>query len=345
MKHMLYDVGWGYGPKRMRQNIKTIIIHTTGGRKGSSFAQEKNFLLHSRRVSAHFLVGKEGQVAQILPVEYVAWHAGETINNKKYGNEVSIGIECHLTFGEQWTDKMRAALTDLCKQLVRQYDIEHIATHREAAPGRKIDPLYWDDADFKLWAASVLAVKDDVPIIGATKPVAERILRAAATRSPLSEDTLKRIIAHYFAVGDLTRLDAVLAIAQSIHETGWFSSFWCLQHKNMAGIGVTGEERISKPDNVDGWVFDSGRNMWLRGLSFASWEDGIAAHCGRLLAYAVKEPDSIQKEYIDFALKQRPLPPSYLGSAPTVAKLSTKWAPSPSYHERIVVIYRGLTDD
>src|SRR5215831_15829040 len=63
--------GRGYGS---REGVipSSIVIHTTNGNKGSSFSAEANFLRDSPDVSAHFLVGKAGEIAQIL---HPAWEA------------------------------------------------------------------------------------------------------------------------------------------------------------------------------------------------------------------------------------------------------------------------------
>lgn len=345
MKHELYPVGMGYGEKRPPADISTIVIHTTGGRKGSLFEQELNFLLHSRRVSAHFLIGKEGQVAQILPIDFIAWHTGPTINDKQYGNAVSVGIECHLTFGESWTTKMHNALTELCKRLVRELDIKYIVTHRKIAPGRKIDPLYWSDDSFEAWANDLLMIKQNISILGKTKDKLSYIINLVKQRS--TNKKIDEIITEYYAAGSLTGLNANLAIAQAVHETGWFNSFWCLEHNNMAGIGVTGEQSIYKPIDTTYWVYDAAQAMWIRGNKFNTVKEGVIAHCGRMLAYALKDEETtvIQKEYIDVALKHRPLRSDFRGIAKTIADFSTRWAPSPIYHERIIRIYRMLTDE
>lgn len=345
MKQTIYKVNIGYGPKRPLDTIRTIVVHTTGGRKGSLFEQEKNFLLYSRRVSAHFLVGKQGQIAEILPVEYTAWHAGSTIDDRTYGNSVSIGIECHLTYGEKWTEEMKTALTDLCRNLVVKYpSIEYIVTHRFIAPKRKVDPIYWDDEDFNNWSKGVLDVIRDVPIIGETKNKIERNVELVKERNKvLDETTLREIVYHYYAGGNVTFVDANLAIAQSIHETDWWQSFWCVNHHNMAGIGVTGETSVNEPNNLSVWAFNG--KTWLRGNKYTDWQDGITSHIGRLIAYSLKEEEmtTAQKLYSAKALKDRPLPDKFKGSVKFISQLSGKWAPSPTYHDKIVKFYRLIT--
>lgn len=161
LKSDLYPANglFGYSGERDLNSIYTIVVHTTGGNKGSLFENERNFLLHSRRVSAHFLIGKRGEIAQILPVRFIAWHTGP-VNDAVYGNRHSIGIECHLTHGEQWTNEMRYTLSLVTAFLVKSIpSIKYIKTHREIAvpKGRKTDPLGFSDEDFNRWALHILA--------------------------------------------------------------------------------------------------------------------------------------------------------------------------------------------
>lgn len=146
--------GWDF---REYAYPQTIIIHTTNGRKNTLFGSEANFLLTSNAVSAHYLVGKQGQVAQFLdPRLHRAWHAGAVIT-QRWNNNNSIGIECHYTPGEgTWPTVMRNALTDLVKYLIDEFNITvpaNIETHRFVAipKGRKIDPSGFSDAEFYVW--------------------------------------------------------------------------------------------------------------------------------------------------------------------------------------------------
>lgn len=150
---LVHPVGHGYDYRPNGVGATSIIVHTTNGNRGSSFVGEARFIQHSPAIGAHFLVGKGGQIAQFLPVRLRAWHAGVTLPG--FYNSNSIGIECHLTPGEQWTSSQRQSLTGLVQYLVRQYGIQEsrIETHRAVAlpKGRKIDPSEWSDADFYAW--------------------------------------------------------------------------------------------------------------------------------------------------------------------------------------------------
>ena len=70
----------------------TIVIHFTAG---SSLTSSVNVLTDpDSGVSAHFAVGRNGNIVQMLPTNKVAWHAGESHFEGRSGlNKYSIGIE------------------------------------------------------------------------------------------------------------------------------------------------------------------------------------------------------------------------------------------------------------
>jgi len=130
---------------------KSIVVHTTNGKKGTLFENEAKFIYESQDISAHYLVGKDGRIVEFLSPHIVAYHAGAIWPAYKYfGNPYSIGIECHHAVGETWTLEQKKALFDLCRILVRQYTITLIETHRRIAKpnGRKIDPSDFPDSEF-----------------------------------------------------------------------------------------------------------------------------------------------------------------------------------------------------
>jgi hypothetical protein len=130
------------------------------------------------------------------------------------------------------------------------------------------------------------------------------------------------------------------------HETGYMTSFWSARpQRNPAGLGVEGRSSTTDP-NQPGWVFNSQRNMWEKGLSFASWEEeAIPAHIGRMLAYALRDDQATpaQKAMIDKALAYRALPANLRGVAPTIVGLNGRWAyPGTTYGQRILAVMLRL---
>lgn len=159
--HLPAGVGWSRRPNSVRPT--TIVIHTTSAvTPNTAFDAEARYLYNSRDVSAHFLNGKAGQIAQILDPDLEAWHAGVALT--AYTNAHSIGIENHVSLGEAWTETQHDSLTWLVRQLMAHYQIgvEQIDTHRAVAiPGpniRKHDPTGWDNAAFYLWRDTLATI-------------------------------------------------------------------------------------------------------------------------------------------------------------------------------------------
>lgn len=99
------------------------------------------------KVSAHFLIGKEGTLYQLVDPKYRAWHAGlSSWSNEQDINSRSIGIELDNfghTFGpEPFPDPQISTLLDLLTELTQTYGIpaHRIVGHSDVAPLRKQDP-------------------------------------------------------------------------------------------------------------------------------------------------------------------------------------------------------------
>src|SRR5210317_21317 len=79
-------------PKRKNKMIKFIVIHYTGMK--SENAAIKRLCDGSKNVSAHYFIKKNGEIINLVPDLYVAWHAGKSkwLNYNSL-NKNSIGIE------------------------------------------------------------------------------------------------------------------------------------------------------------------------------------------------------------------------------------------------------------
>lgn len=156
-KDTLHPPRWGY---QARGNVapSSVIIHTTSNKRATMFEGEAVYLRDASNVSAHFLIGKDGRIAQFLdPKQWQAWHAGSAL--PAYLNAKSIGIEHHVSVGEAWTAAQHEACTWLVCELMAAYGIAPalIDTHRAVAlpKGRKVDPAGWDDDLFYAWRATL----------------------------------------------------------------------------------------------------------------------------------------------------------------------------------------------
>lgn len=93
------------------------------------------------RVSAHFLVRRDGELIQFVPCLRRAWHAGASNwLGQENCNNFSIGIELEGCDQLPFEDAQYLTLNRLLAELRRRYPIEAIVGHSDIAPGRKTDP-------------------------------------------------------------------------------------------------------------------------------------------------------------------------------------------------------------
>lgn len=96
------------------------------------------------RVSAHFLIERDGSVSQFVSCLERAWHAGVSLfEGRDNCNDFSLGIELEGTDDHPFTDAQYAALAQLSRQLVGAYPAitpQRVRGHSDIAPGRKTDP-------------------------------------------------------------------------------------------------------------------------------------------------------------------------------------------------------------
>ena len=118
------------------------------------------FLAPRTEVSAHFVVGREGRVVQMVPVELRAWHAGVSVlDGVGNVNDYSVGIEMvNLNDGKQpYPPAQSAAVAGILRFLRSYFTIpdSRVVSHAQIAlpAGRKSDPLGFDFAAMLALAA------------------------------------------------------------------------------------------------------------------------------------------------------------------------------------------------
>lgn len=93
------------------------------------------------KVSAHFLVRRDGEIVQFVPCGLRAWHAGvSSWRGRERCNDFSIGVELEGTDDTPFTDAQYEALAALTRVLTSRYPIAAAVGHTDIAPGRKTDP-------------------------------------------------------------------------------------------------------------------------------------------------------------------------------------------------------------
>jgi N-acetyl-anhydromuramoyl-L-alanine amidase len=98
--------------------------------------------IHTLRVSAHFLIRRDGGLVQFVPTGARAWHAGvSSWQGRERCNDFSIGIELEGCDTLPFRVEQYEALAVLVAGLRVQYPtLVDIAAHSDIAPGRKTDP-------------------------------------------------------------------------------------------------------------------------------------------------------------------------------------------------------------
>lgn len=131
-----------------------IVIHTTEGTNSLAWLQGES-AKHGEPASADFLISRKGDIAQITPAGFYAYHSGRaqfglyremngSINQGFYGIE----LEQYQALGQRVTDPQYIALAFLVRVLVtiNNMSIDQLTTHHAVAlpMGRKIDPTGFD---------------------------------------------------------------------------------------------------------------------------------------------------------------------------------------------------------
>ena len=131
--------------KRLKKNIRFIIIHYTGMQNELSALNRLCDI--QAKVSAHYFIKKNGSVLNLVPPIYEAWHAGKSSwRGLKSLNKYSIGIEIqnpgHDNKYEKFSQKQIISTKKLLRYLISKYkvNLKNILGHSDIAPDRKKDP-------------------------------------------------------------------------------------------------------------------------------------------------------------------------------------------------------------
>ena len=126
------------------KEVNSVFVHYTAN-PGTSAAQNRSYFeqqkdTHECSVSAHFIIGYEGEIIQCVPLDEIAY-AVQT------RNEDSISIECcYLAEDGSFTQETYDSLIKLLKWLVEVYDLEvdeDILRHYDC--GGKKCPIYYTE--------------------------------------------------------------------------------------------------------------------------------------------------------------------------------------------------------
>lgn len=122
-----------------RPNL-VIIHHTSDATMGEAIRTLTSPVL---KVSTHYLIGRDGDIVQMVDENARAWHAGKSW----WGgitdiNSVSLGIELDNNGSEPFADAQIDALLTLLADIRQRYHIPaaNYIGHADVAPTRKNDP-------------------------------------------------------------------------------------------------------------------------------------------------------------------------------------------------------------
>jgi N-acetylmuramoyl-L-alanine amidase len=118
-----------------------IIIHHTA--QDSLQKTLRTFTSLKTKVSAHYVISRDGKVVHMLNDYLRAWHAGNSSWGKDTDiNSSSLGIELDNNGSEPFSDIQINSLLALLTKLKKDYNIptQNIIGHSDIAPSRKVDP-------------------------------------------------------------------------------------------------------------------------------------------------------------------------------------------------------------
>lgn len=97
--------------------------------------------LDGLRVSAHFLIRRDGEIIQFVSTEHQAWHAGVSdFLAKGNCNPYSISIELEGSDCVPFEQAHYQRLACLTEALRKRYPLRAVRGHSDIAPERKTDP-------------------------------------------------------------------------------------------------------------------------------------------------------------------------------------------------------------
>jgi len=136
--------------------ITAVVLHDTGGKTAEgSLTWFEN---PESKVSAHFVIDRDGTVFQCVDVARASWHAGSSVlHGEANVNSFSVGIELVDESDDPYPAPQLAAAEDLVATLIQHYAIplHRVVGHQHICvpAGRKVDP----GIDFP-WYMFLLAV-------------------------------------------------------------------------------------------------------------------------------------------------------------------------------------------
>ena len=164
-----------FGPRPAGAAIDLVVIHSISLPPGEYGGDAIERLFTNRleagahpyfetvaglRVSAHFLVRRDGGLLQFVSCDERAWHAGASSwRGRADCNDFSIGIELEGLEGDPFEAAQYERLAATLSSIAARYPVCAVTSHAHIAPGRKKDPGEGFDWDLLARRAPDLAVE------------------------------------------------------------------------------------------------------------------------------------------------------------------------------------------
>ncbi|MDQ2687022.1 MAG: N-acetylmuramoyl-L-alanine amidase [Armatimonadota bacterium] len=151
------DARWvaspNFNPRTLgKEGMDVVVLHSTCTATNDTEETVRLFQSPESQVSSHYVVGKDGEIVQMVSERDRAWHAGACRwQGRTDINSCSIGIE--LVHQDQnptddWPDAQMEAVARLLLDIRSRHRIpnDHVIFHSECAwpLGRKTDPQNFD---------------------------------------------------------------------------------------------------------------------------------------------------------------------------------------------------------
>jgi hypothetical protein len=285
------------------------------------------------------------------PMYHPGIHAAEG-NRYRTGARLnySIGIEVVGYYARmQWPEPVEQLVgyaVAVLKERLGTFELQHqrfaggVSSHRDynkpSCPGAAISEAYYLDVLRRGWSrlqegmlpgdeepdtpAMQAAITPESPLLGpASGKRAQAVAFIQAALPPSSEyaNDVELILSYYWKYAPPVGVDPFLAACQCIFETNALRSYWAARpRRNPAGLGVRQEG----------------------GLWFATWEEGVQAHIGQILAFALHDhaANTAQHQMMQKNPRHRHIAAHLRGAAPTLAGLNNTWTDDANYAGKLV---------
>lgn len=159
-----------------------------------------------------------------------------------------------------------------------------------------------------------------------SKPTATKEQLREWAKSKNNDKEFVDLVELYYDLSVDLGVNPVIAYAQFAHETGFLYKI-----KSAAGLDSSFHNPCGLKIMKGGGDFDKSAHK-----KFDSWNDGVSAHLDHLALYAGAK---------NFPKKNTHDPRHFsylLGTARTVEDLSGRWAPSPSYSDKLKILIKEI---